>query len=274
MKKNISLFLMILSFCVVSVFGNVTTALTSQEAKRVDMASPVNAKVKLGTKLKAVIDNDTNLVGLGNYTKVALVSYNYSTDYDTFAVLYTSVNDTPTNSITKLSHGLITGDVLDFTTSDSHLYVAGLQIDNDSIFYAIKVDNNNFNLATSRANALGGTVAVITSVGTGTHTVHINRTGSIDLGVDLPDNAIIIESYVEPLTANAGGSVAITVNATGDIIAAANIDPATMIRGLQSTGASPTILKTSAATPIIADITNGDLTAAKFNVYIIYVQGD
>lgn len=74
-----------------------------------------------------------------------------------------------TDTLTKVAHGLLTGDgPIRFTNAGGAL-PAGLAVDTD--YFAVKVDNDNFKVASTRENALAGTVVNLTSDGTGTHTV-------------------------------------------------------------------------------------------------------
>lgn len=74
---------------------------------------------------------------------------------------------TGTDTITKTGHGMITGEGPTFFTSSTTL-PAGLSA--ATKYWIIRVDNDNFKLATSRANAIANTPVDITSQGTGTHT--------------------------------------------------------------------------------------------------------
>jgi len=287
MKK----FLLVFVLSIVSAYSVMSaqvTQLNDNQAYRLNGSSPAARYAGLGTALQGIVENTvSNTEGVGNLVKLAVANYTYSDDYDTFLIIdsYISPSDT---TISVAGHGLITGDVLDFDTSvtggTEFFSVASELVKPDSVFYTIRVNANSFKLASSRANALTGTALTITDAGTGTMTVNINRTGDIDLGVDLPDNAIVVESYIEPVSTVTGCSITISVvtATSNDVYAgASSFTGGTMIRGLQSKG-SETILKTTAASPIIispfySGIKTSSLnkiTAGEFNVYLVYVQGE
>lgn len=268
---------LVLLFFVNGIYAAALTPLTNAEKENINKSNPVFNRYLVGTRMQDLENRFSNTAiseGVGYTTNLAIAEYDFSTDYETFTFASTAVNDTPTNTITKLSHGLISGDVLDFSSDSTLFEIADLLIDADSIFYAIKVDNNNFQLASSRANAIAGTELSITAAGTATLiTAHINRVGSVDLGIDLPDNAIVLGSYIEPTTSTAGGSVALGLNTTVDVYASAPLTGGTMVKGLQSTGATPTITKMVAETPLLATF-SAKMTAGVFRVYLTYVIGE
>jgi hypothetical protein len=69
-----------------------------------------------------------------------------------------------TNSIYKLNHGFVTGDSVIYTHTGG-LTVGGLL--NGASYYIIKIDNNNFRLAVTEANAENGLNITINSNGIG-----------------------------------------------------------------------------------------------------------
>jgi hypothetical protein len=76
--------------------------------------------------------------------------------------------DTGTDYIAETSHGLLTGDRVQLTTTAT--LPAGLSLSTD--YFVIKVDDDNIQLATSFANAIAGTQVDITAAsGGGTHTL-------------------------------------------------------------------------------------------------------
>lgn len=108
----------------------------------------------------------------------------------------TDVNTTD-DEITETAHGLLTGDVGQFTTTGT--LPAGLSLATD--YWVIKVDDDTFQVATSLANAEAGTQVDITDQGSGTHTFTMSgasitdadgydtiliTTGSADLSIYLP----------------------------------------------------------------------------------------
>jgi len=74
--------------------------------------------------------------------------------------------DTSTETISETSHGFITGNIGQFTTTDT--LPAGLSLSTD--YFVIKVDDDSYKVATSLANAKAGTAVNITDQGVGTHT--------------------------------------------------------------------------------------------------------
>lgn len=78
----------------------------------------------------------------------------------------TDVN-TGTDQITLTAHGLHTGQRIVFTSTDT--VPAGLSSGTER--YAIRIDANTIEVATTYANAIAGTAIDITSVGVGTHTM-------------------------------------------------------------------------------------------------------
>lgn len=274
MKKIIIMFFVMIYS---ALYAGAITPLTDAEKENINKSNPVFNRYSVGSRLQNVETrfSDAELSdGLGYTPNLAVASYKLTVNSETISISSDVINETPTNTITAVNHGLTTGDALDFNSDSTLFEVADKLIDADSIFYAIRTSANVFKLATSRANALAGTVATITHPGTSTIVyMRTNRVGTIDLGVDLPDNAIILESYIEPITStNASCSVAIGVNSANDIRTSAILVAGTNERGLTSTGATPTIIKTAAVTPIIA--TFADVaTSAEFKVYITYVVG-
>lgn len=79
----------------------------------------------------------------------------------------TITNATPA-VVTLSSHGLQTGDQVYLTTTGS--LPTGLTA--NTLYYAVRIDANTFNLATSRANAYAATKIATSSAGSGTHTVN------------------------------------------------------------------------------------------------------
>lgn len=83
-----------------------------------------------------------------------------------FTFITTDVNVTD-NTITETGHGMVTGEgPVQFTTTTT--LPAGISAATN--YWIIKVDNNTFKIATSRANANSGSAVDITTQGTGTHT--------------------------------------------------------------------------------------------------------
>jgi len=106
---------------------------------------------------------------------------------------------------------------------------------------------------------------------------------AIDLGVTIPDNAIIVGGFIEVLTtctsSDDSGTMAISVEGANDIVTATAISAGGNIwdAGIHdiipdSTGS--TAVKTSQARNITATIAVDAFTAGKFNVWLEYVIGE
>lgn len=80
--------------------------------------------------------------------------------------VFTATNGTET--FTKVAHGLLTGDGPIQVSNAGGALPAGLVAATD--YWVIKVDADNFMLATTRANAFAGTNLLITTDGTGVQT--------------------------------------------------------------------------------------------------------
>jgi hypothetical protein len=72
-----------------------------------------------------------------------------------------------TDVCTAATHGFLTGDAVQVTTSNA--LPAGLVI--STTYYVIKIDANTFKLATTPSNAAAGTAIDITNTGTGVQSV-------------------------------------------------------------------------------------------------------
>lgn len=81
--------------------------------------------------------------------------------YGTFAVTATTDVDTTADTITKTSHGMITGDAVTLAGTLPSPLVA------TTTYYVIFVDANKFKLAASKANASAGTAIDLTTTGSG-----------------------------------------------------------------------------------------------------------
>lgn len=78
----------------------------------------------------------------------------------------TITNATPA-VVTQTGSRLVTGDAVYLTTTGT--LPTGLTA--NTIYYAVAIDNNTFNLATTRANAYAGTKIATSSAGSGTHSL-------------------------------------------------------------------------------------------------------
>lgn len=103
---------------------------------------------------------------------------------------------------------------------------------------------------------------------------------AIDLGVDIPDNAIIVDSLVDVITtltsATDAATIAIHTQSADDIVAAVAISAATdWDAGLHAgipVGTAATAIKMTAARAITATIAVEAVTAGKFIVFIYYIM--
>jgi len=107
--------------------------------------------------------------------------------------------------------------------------------------------------------------------------------GTFDLGVTIPDNAIITRAWVEVLTTltSAGDLATIAIHAEGanDIVTATAIGAvgdiwdAGLHEGVQD-GAVANMIKMTAERTLTATVAVEDLTAGKFNVFVEYFVSD
>jgi len=108
-------------------------------------------------------------LNLGNvHVNADYCSITHTWDIDTVA------NGSDTFTVT--GHGLDTGERVRISTDGT--LPSGVSAATD--YYIIKVDADDFKLASSLANAQAGTAINITTDGTGTHTITLNPDGSID----------------------------------------------------------------------------------------------
>jgi hypothetical protein len=81
----------------------------------------------------------------------------------------TDIN-TATDTINDAAHGFSTGQEVRYTTSGTLFSVAGTAITGTRSYFIIRIDANNYQIADSLSNAVGGTELDITAQGAGTHT--------------------------------------------------------------------------------------------------------
>ena len=107
-------------------------------------------------------------------------------------------------------------------------------------------------------------------------------TGTHELGISIPDNAIITRAFLDVLTrpsqasGAAGASLAVTINSSGDVLAAKHagtFSSGSLLEGLQ-TGGTSAMVKTTAVRPLKVEVTNAALTAGKVLVYLEYVVSE
>jgi hypothetical protein len=115
---------------------------------------------------------------------------------------------------------------------------------------------------------------------------HGGAISAIDLGVTIPDNAIICGGFVDVVTTctSAGadaGTMALHVQGAGDIVAAIAISDGTNpwdagLKAIVPKANTPetTGIKLTAARAITATIATQAFTAGKFTLFLYYLQGD
>ena len=108
--------------------------------------------------------------------------------------------------------------------------------------------------------------------------------GAIDLGITIPNNAIIVGGFIEVITtcttaSTDSGTMAISVEGANDIVTATAVSAGGNIwdAGIHdiipdSTGS--TAVKTTSAKNVTATIASHAFTAGKFNVWLEYVIGE
>lgn len=98
----------------------------------------------------------------------------------------------------------------------------------------------------------------------------------IDLGVSLPDNAVLVRSYIDVITQPVGTSaqVKLTLESSGDVLDATSVASLTGIVEGVSTGSAANMKKMSNNRDLIMNITGNALTAGKFKVYLEYVMSE
>ncbi len=105
---------------------------------------------------------------------------------------------------------------------------------------------------------------------------------AIDLGVTLPDNAIVVGGFYEVITtATSSGDIAtgaLSLEGADDILVAVAIGTGTPFdagnRAIVPSGVGTTAVKLTAARALTFTIAVEAFTAGKFNVYLEYVVGE
>lgn len=244
----------------------ITTAKATLINKFLRFISPT-----FGTDLKAIQDNSKKAVS---------GTYDFDTDADSFTFLDADVT-VAADTITEAGHGLRTGDTATLTTTG--VLPTGLSA--DTAYYVIYVNSSTIKLATTRANAAAGTAINITAAaGEGTHTLKKNVFGQIDLGVTLPDNAIITRTYYQVLDPFTDGgddntTIALQINGANDIVTATAIsaegnvwDAGNPVAGAQD-DAIGNFLKLTAERELLMVVAVDDITAGSIQVFVEYVEG-
>ncbi len=111
-------------------------------------------------------NNGTDSQQYATGTKTLSLDSSFTDATDVAKVFASSAVDTSTNLVTLASHGLVTGEVGQLTTSGG--LPAGLSLATN--YYIIRATANTFGFATSYANAIAGTLVDITTQGTGNQT--------------------------------------------------------------------------------------------------------
>ncbi len=107
---------------------------------------------------------------------------------------FSSVNIN-SNTITLLNHGFVNDDFVTYrVTNETGIPIGGL--DEGSQYYIIKIDNDNFRVASTRYNAQRGIFLDLTSQGTGPHRFSVINTID-DEFVEPEDNFGFNESWTE-----------------------------------------------------------------------------
>ena len=104
--------------------------------------------------------------------------------------------------VTLSSHGLITGDEVELTTTGA--LPTGLSANTN--YWVVKVDANTFNLATSLANAFAGTKIATSGSQSGTHTLR-----HVPYGISGASN-FLVPDLIGAAPAGAGSSTGYTAN--------------------------------------------------------------
>lgn len=101
-------------------------------------------------------------------------------------------------------------------------------------------------------------------------------TGSIPLGVTLPDNAIITHAYADVVTAAASaggnGTIALSSEGAGDLLAAVDADTLSGQVDLVPDGTAANMIKLTADRELTVVVAVEDLTAGNIVFYVEYVQ--
>lgn len=105
--------------------------------------------------------------------------------------------------------------------------------------------------------------------------------GTHELGISIPDNAIVTRSYLDILTrpahasGSAGGSLLVQVESAADVLAAkhAGTFSVGLLEGLQTGGVSAAFKTTAARIPKVV-VTGDTLTAGKVKVFLEYVVSE
>jgi len=214
--------------------------------------------------------------GLGRVEKMAVATYSYGVDYSSIEIASATDIDVDTDTITSTGHSLTAGTVIDMTTSDT----LPTGISATTAYYVGEVGEDTFQLFDTYAHGVaGGATGLvnITNVGVGTQTLHINRFGVINLGITMPDNAIVTGGMIDVTTAfvdvddGTNNTAALHLVSANDIFSAANLTAGIKDVVPDSTGS--TAVKMTAAKDLFLTIGTECLKSGKAVVYLRYVEG-
>jgi hypothetical protein len=94
----------------------------------------------------------------------------------------------------------------------------------------------------------------------------------------LPDNAIITQVYIDIVTAMTStggtGTIALTANSSGDLLAAVDADTLSGVVAGVPVGTAATMVKLTADRTLSVAIATAALTAGKFNAFVEYVLSE
>lgn len=193
-----------------------------------------------------------------------------------------STVDVTNDNLIIPNHNLKDGDVVGVTSSTT--LPTGLSADTG--YYVIKVANDRFALATTRADATAGTKVNITATGSGTLTVRKNAVGEVELEDKLPVGAIVTDIYIDEtttVTVSGSSAFAVTCNVAQDAAASTGVD---IVTGLavadfaagtgsvtkESLSGSYEAIKVTTDTPLLLDITTAAVTAGVLDFFIQYIR--
>lgn len=138
-------------------------------------------------------------------------------------------------TFTAAAHGMVTGDGPYRLTNSGGGLPSGTSVDTD--YWIIKLTADTFQLATSYANAIAETELLISSDGTGTHTV--NRTSNDVLMALIKDraNSVVGKNYAVAQVTGAGETDTLTwtASAAGEWFSVTVGDPALLALALTHT---------------------------------------
>ena len=124
-----------------------------------------NIQVDLSPEVALAEVADKIAVAIAANQSYLSVTHNYAAQVIGDTVFIANANDT----LTAVAHGMLTGDGAVRVSNAGGALPGGLAAATD--YYVIRIDNDTFYLATTRANAYAGTRIDILDAGTGVHTL-------------------------------------------------------------------------------------------------------